>query len=442
MLKKISAYNYKSWKELKDLTLGKVTLLFGENSSGKTSIIQLLLLLKQTVDSFDRAQPLNLGTRESLVELGLYEDMIYAHDKLLPLKLELAWETLPKENYPKDTAQIELEFNYISDSIRVKRTKLCLGQICAELRRTGQKGAYQLFRNGESVVELGQTKDLAPIKCYGFPSPATQMYPELSDLSLAVEDFASRIYYLGPLRVRPQREYLWSGSAPEGVGRSGETAIQAILANIVERAASKKAVKEKISDLVLSAETWLKKMQLATSFEVQQIRGTRQYKAVLTVPDLNYEANVADVGIGVSQVLPVVILAHFAPPGSIIILEQPELHLHPSVQAILAELFFEVSAQRNIQFIVETHSEYLLTRLQRRLAERQSGELTEKDVKLYVCKKAEKQSVIDSLKLDENGRIMNWPPHFFGDTVSDREAIMRAYIRKRKERQGDKQAND
>jgi len=432
MLTTISATNYKSWKSLDNLSLGAVTLLFGENSSGKTSIIQLLLLLKQTVESYDRAQPLNLGARESLVELGLYDDIIYSHANTLPLEFSLKWKTVKKDNKSED-ASIDLKFKNISNTIRVMTMKITLGNVTAELRRTGEKGAYELFKNGECNTKLGSTKDLAPIKCYGFPPIVTQLDPELNDLSLAVEEFISRIYYLGPLRVRPQREYLWSGSAPEGVGRSGETAIQAILANVVERAAVKKSERLEIPDLVLSAEKWLKNMNLATSFKVDRIKGTRQYKVILKVPKFNYEANVSDVGIGVSQVLPVVILAHFAPPGSIIVLEQPELHLHPSVQALLSDMFFELASTRNIQFIVETHSEYLLTRLQRRLAERTIDDLTEVDVKLNVCRIMETESIVESLIIDEYGRIKNWPPNFFGDTVSDREAIMRAYVRKKRD---------
>lgn len=433
MLKQIYAENFRSWEKLNSIDLGKVTLFFGENSSGKTSIIKLILLLKQTVESYDRAQPLNLGTRDSLVELGLYEELIYSHDTKLFLKFGIKWE-IPKLKDNNNFAFIDLEFRYISNSIRVASTNIGLEDLDnkvtnAKLTR-GTRGGYELFINGRTETELGMTKDLAPIKCYGFPPLATQLYPKLNDLSLAVDQLAKRIYYLGPLRVSPEREYLWSGSAPEGVGRSGETAIQAVLANIFERRSLKKSERDKLPDLVAATDRWLKKMNLADSFEVKQISG-RQYKAVLNVPDFHFSANVADVGVGVSQVLPIVILAHFVPEGSIIILEQPELHLHPSVQAVLAEFFYEISHERNIQFIIETHSEYLLTRLQRRLAERKSGELSEEEVKLYVCRREKDHSEIDRLHLDDSGRIINWPPHFFGDTVTDKEAIMRAYIQKR-----------
>lgn len=439
MIKKLRIHNFKSWKKLDDLTLGKVTLLFGENSSGKTSLIQLLLMLKQTAESYDRAQPLNLGTQESFVELGLYEDIIYSHDVKLPLSFRIDWEA-PSTSalavvLPKDvSAYLDVAFSYASNSIRVSRMELGLEEISdifhtgwttAALTRT-QRGGYALTVNGQPETDLGSTRDLTPIKCYGFPPLATQSYPQLNELSLAVEQLTRRIYYLGPLRVSPAREYVWAGSAPEGVGRSGETAIQAILANIFERKALK-SERDKLSNLIVETDNWLKRMKLADSFDVKPIGG-RQYKVVVNVPGFPITANVADVGIGVSQVLPVIVLSYFVPTGSIIILEQPELHLHPSVQAVLAEFFYEVSIKRNIQFIVETHSEHLLTRLQRRLAERNYGEYTEKDVKLYVSRRVGSRSEISELEMDAFGKILNWPPHFFGDTVSDREAIMKAYL--------------
>lgn len=440
MIKKLRIRNFKSWKKLDDLKLGKVTLLFGENSSGKTSLIQLLLMLKQTAESYDRAQPLNLGTQESFVELGLYEDIIYSHDGRLPLSFRIDWEA-PSDLFQgtllaRDiSAYLDVTFSYASSSIRVSRMEIGLeeemdarseGWTTATLTRT-QRGGYGLTVNDKPAAGLGSTRNLTPIKCYGFPPLATQSYPRLNELSLAVEQLARRIYYLGPLRVSPAREYVWAGSAPEGVGRSGETAIQAILANMFERKALKKSERDEVSDLIVETGNWLKRMKLADSFDVKPIGG-RQYKVEVNAPGFPISANVADVGVGVSQVLPVIVLSHFVPTGSIIILEQPELHLHPSVQAVLAEFFYEVSIKRNIQFIVETHSEHLLTRLQRRLAERNNWEYTERDVKLYVSQRGESHSEISELQLDASGRILNWPLHFFGDTVSDREAIMKAYL--------------
>ncbi len=429
MLTSLSIGNFKSWEKLNKLPLGKVTILFGENSSGKTSLIQSLLLLKQTAESYDRAQPLNLGTRETYVDLGMYEDLIYGHDLKKNLSFGFDWlEPNGKE------IKLSTSFSYRNNALCVINLTMEYESMIASLIR-GQRGAYEFSFQGGSEqegVKLGKNKELAPIKFYGFPKLVTQKYPELSDLSLKVEELAAKIYYLGPLRVQSSREYTWSGSAPEGVGKTGVTAIQAILAREFERKAMKKVDKESIIDIEASTQKWLQKLGLADTFAIQSVGNSRQYKAVIKTPDYKYEANVLDVGVGVSQVLPIIILAHYAPQGSIILLEQPEIHLHPLAQANLAEMFFELAQERNIQFIVETHSEHLLTRLQRRVAERQADEMTNEDIKLYVCKRNKQVSIIEKLGFDEDGRIKNWPPNFFGDTLSDREAIMRAFIKKRK----------
>jgi predicted ATPase len=426
MLTSLSIGNFKSWEKLDNLSLGKVTLLFGENSSGKTSLIQSLLLLKQTAESYDRAQPLNLGTRETYVDLGMYEDLIYGHELKRMLSFGFDW-TEPNGEKTK----LSTSFSYRNNALCVINLTMEHERITTSLTR-GPRGAYEFSFKGQKDTKLGKTKELAPIKFYGFPKLVTQKYPELSDLSLKVEELASRIYYLGPLRVQSAREYTWSGSAPEGVGKTGVTAVQAILARAFEREAMKRADKESIIDIEASTQKWLKKLGLADTFAIESIGNSRQYKAVIKTPDYEHEANVLDVGVGVSQVLPIIILAHYAPKGSIILLEQPEIHLHPLAQANLAEMFFEVAQERDIQFIIETHSEHLLTRLQRRVAEGQDGKMTNEDIKLYVCKRNKQVSTIEKLDFDEDGRIKNWPPNFFGDTLSDREAIMRAFINKRK----------
>lgn len=82
-----------------------------------------------------------------------------------------------------------------------------------------------------------------------------------------------------------------------------------------------------------------------------------------------------DVGFGISQVLPVLVQCFYAPEGSIILIEQPEIHLHPNAQSTLADVMIDVinskenGTDRDIQLVIETHSEHFLRRLQRRIAE-------------------------------------------------------------------------
>jgi predicted ATPase len=96
MLTKLSLHRFKSWKSINDMRLAPITGLFGTNSSGKSSLIQFFLMLKQTVESPDRSQVLNLGDERSLVSLGTFHDAIHQHEKAGRLKSQLSW-TLPNE---------------------------------------------------------------------------------------------------------------------------------------------------------------------------------------------------------------------------------------------------------------------------------------------------------------------------------------------------------
>lgn len=153
------------------------------------------------------------------------------------------------------------------------------------------------------------------------------------------------------------------------------------------------------------------------------------------------EVNLSDVGFGVSQVLPVIVQCYYAPNNSTIILEQPELHLHPNAQTGLADLFLDVidsqssdRTPRNIQLLVESHSEHFLNRLQRRIAEDQTGGLQEK-VKLYFCSNEKGESKIEELRLNEYGQIENWPKDFFGDPLGEVLEREEASSKKREKKQ-------
>jgi predicted ATPase len=138
------------------------------------------------------------------------------------------------------------------------------------------------------------------------------------------------------------------------------------------------------------------------------------------------EAFLTDVGFGVSQVLPALVLLYYVPEGSIILMEQPEIHLHPSVQSGLADVILQVSKQRNLQVIVESHSEHLLQRFQRRVAE-ESYSVDE--LKLYFCDIQQGESKLIDLKLNEYGEIENYPDNFFGDEMAEIAATRRASLK-------------
>ena len=145
------------------------------------------------------------------------------------------------------------------------------------------------------------------------------------------------------------------------------------------------------------------------------------------------EVSLPEVGFGVSQVLPVIVECFSVPRRSIVIFEQPEVHLHPRVQADLADLFVDAiraregGAARGCQFIIESHSEHFLRRLQRRIAEE---ELSSEDAALYFVHTEGTQARIEQLDVARFGNIKNGPEHFFGDEMGDLVARSEAQARR------------
>jgi predicted ATPase len=179
----------------------------------------------------------------------------------------------------------------------------------------------------------------------------------------------------------------------------------------------------------------LTEMGLIEEFKVNSISEQRQeYEVKVRVKGSKDWVDLPDVGFGISQVLPVLVQCFYAPPGSIILMEQPEIHLHPNAQSALADVMIDVinskenGADRNIQLIIETHSEHFLRRLQRRIAE---DTIPQEKVSAYFADITKTPSTLESLKIDSYGNIRNWPENFFGDEMGDIMEQAKAAMKKR-----------
>jgi predicted ATPase len=122
------------------------------------------------------------------------------------------------------------------------------------------------------------------------------------------------------------------------------------------------------------------------------------------------------------------VLCSYVPEGSVVLLEQPEIHLHPSVQAGLADVLVETVRSRGVQVIVESHSEYLLQRLQRRIAEQA---VSPDEAALYFCDIEKGESALRELDVDIFGNIRDWPRDFFGDSLGELAAMTEAAARRK-----------
>ena len=449
MLKHLEVTNFKAWHRLR-MPFGNVTGLFGENSSGKSSVLQFLLLLKQTKNATDRGLVLDFGGPGELVNLGRYQDLVHRGVDQADIAWTLNWdlESPLKIGDPmgRRTAVL-MEGNNLQAGARVglKGPDLTARQLRYRFAETDfvidqseeSSGSFNLTSEGLHSLKFirNQGRGWAlpgPVKTHLFPDQARTYYQNTSFLSqfeTAYEALIDRMFYLGPLREHPQREYRWSGASPADVGPRGERSVDAILAATarnerinLEPRYWKKSFQEMIA-------YWLHELGLIDSFEVREIApASSLYQACVRKSRGSPETLLTDVGFGVSQVLPVIVLLYYVPEGSIVLMEQPEIHLHPSVQSGLADVMLAVARRRRVQIIVESHSEHLLRRFQRRAAE---GNISSSDMKLYFVSNSDGAAVLNDLQLNEWGQIENWPEHFFGDEMGEVAAISKASLERR-----------
>jgi predicted ATPase len=278
----------------------------------------------------------------------------------------------------------------------------------------------------------------SPEKFYRFTDRTLLRYQNadfLAEFALETERLLNQFYYLGPLRSHPRRVYQWSGDTPPDVGLQGESAIAALLAATQEGRKLNRGKRQRTKAFDAFVAEWLVELGVISSFAVKPVaKGRKEYEVLVRTHPGTPEVKLTDVGFGVSQVLPALVQAFYAPPGSVVWMEQPEIHLHPQVQANLADAFisavqaWENSQPRGMQLIVESHSEHFLTRLQRRVAEQQ---IAPSDVAIYFVRREDDQAAIEELRLDDEGEIVNWPENFFGDEMGDVAARVRAAMDRR-----------
>lgn len=454
MLTEIQVKNFKAWKDTGKVRLAPLTVIFGGNSSGKSSLGHLLLALKQTVDINDRKRALHLGDETSLIDLGTFTDCIHGHNLADSLQFSLRWKTPHTLDIHNSLSPTE---SYKGDELSLEAT--------LRADKAGQpqvtETEYNMYSDGESVLKVVHSRsgsggkiDSSPLKLvhaqgrkwpaeppekfYRFSDRTILRYQNadfLTEFALEAERVLDDVYYLGPLRSPPRRFYQWSGDSPLDVGPEGEFAIPALLSAASEGRTLNRGRRRSLQKFDEFIASWLVDLGVIAEFRVVPVaKGRKEYEVLVKTHSKAPEVKLTDVGFGVSQVLPALVQAFYAPKGATVWMEQPEIHLHPKAQTVLADAFisaihsWEDGAPRGTQLIIETHSEHFLNRLQRRVAEEI---VSPEDVAIYFVDNKRGVAQIDELKLDEFGEITNWPKDFFGDEMEDVAARTLAAIDRR-----------
>lgn len=489
MWKNFKISNFKAFRNLQEVPLAPITLIYGPNSGGKSSIIQALLLLKQTIQSEQEDE--TLISRGKLVDLGSFAALVHQHDTTLPLIFELSFTSCVKEisttditvrlefkgeprregvsrarlhevflrfsNKQKTTVAFSLKAqkhpslqkiprfstflfhleNYKTPKEDIGRSdtalRLTTEQVVDDVNQQGHKNAVgwvRLFRSKDLVQwaeGMVRNKDLLQdyvfCSCQKFfPMLALPMaengkkekwqftaeFPFALPFSLVHGAFRA-VSSLGAFRQPLKRISFQPGGNPSAVGPRGENVAALLLQN-----------RGRLNEHL---DRWLKRFQIPYSMDVKaggdEIVGDLAY---LTLVDDRTSTRVMgpDVGFGIGQLLPLLVKG-LTSKNEVICIEQPETHLHPRLQADLGDFFMEnagielgsgkTGPHWKNQWIIETHSETLILRLQKHI---RKGRIRAEDIAVLYVEPGSAGSRILHLRLDQSGEFMDeWSDGFF-----------------------------
>lgn len=454
MLTAFSVTHFKSVRDSGKICINPLTIFIGPNNSGKSSLLQVLLALKQTIESRGIENPFSTGGRSSYVtqkrdyiDLGRYEDFIFLNDKKRDLSFNLYFEIDSpdkdfildenrKESQRKMNIETESVLSYEKDRIYLKT--FILNWDGKTLTFKSPTDIEQNFMDEGVLSEVLERLEISPLymkkKFYYVPSSSFYLsyklflsYYEIEKGIVAERGVSEEIIrinqiltafqqeitatfekllYLGPLREYPQRYYFVSDENVLDVGIKGEKAVEVLFVS-----------KSTSGEIFQKANSWFKNLGLG---ELSFKRFESFLALTISHPTMRkgsqpLKVNIASMGFGASQILPLIVEGFYAPENAVILIEQPEIHLHPQLQAEIGDLLIDI-AKTGKRLIIETHSEHLLLRIQRRVAE----ELIDADdVAVYYFEQTENGTKITALELDEFGRFTNWPTGFFEEDLTE-----------------------
>jgi predicted ATPase len=431
---------FKCFADSGDVRVAPLTVVVGRNSSGKSSLIQSLLLLKQTIESPAYGNTINF--KGPYYEAGGYKEVVHHHNTAQSMTIEFGFRFLPIT--PAD-AYLHLLKGSPSDDpsceIGVVRLKISpIESYSAQIKEIeihvegGPDFSLDYVQPpdktpGKWLIKSPQTprfvgvSGLSPFGSSMFPTiwAERQVQNQESHVPESGDAFVGNLFLgnldvilrnirlMGPFRDRPKRRYEFSGGDFSDLGLAGENTIDALIADTKNNKNTHSAIVK-----------WLKEAKLATGFSLVPSTDPGSYQVQFKIGPT--EANFADVGFGLSQVLPVLVQGLRTPKHAMFICQQPELHLHPDGAVALADFFVSLVNQDK-QVFVETHSEHLLLGIRRILAEEKNKEkplITKDQVSLlYVDDSKPGESTVRPLELDEDMNVVNWPEGFMDQATQE-----------------------
>ena len=463
---KISINNFKSIGSIANYEIQPLTILSGTNSSGKSSFIQLLLLFKQTMELGSTEFPLVLDGK--LYPIRDYLDILNSNAKGNRLKVELVFNKSELDKYKNSH---EISFYDVFDGydlsigfeFDVKDSKIYVSEFEVKFIILGINKPKQYLRvinnstsfDIETNVAIFSNPDLYEMQGHfkirginytafiplGYsieyddnPGVIDGENFKLEGIKSILKDFFSSMNYIGPSRDEPKEEYRTTGNFST-VGTHGE-----YMAEVFEKLSNNPAKYITITEeneaisfseqqgMFLDAVKYWMCQRFNLCADIYSKKIADSY-VIFVKSATGVESTIRHVGFGISQILPIIVEGLRLLPGEILVLEQPEIHLHPKVQSQIFDFLISI-VQQGKKVILETHSDHLITRLRRRIAEDSSNTLGDKIVLTFV-EPSTCDLIFRNIGIDDFGGLDYFPDDFIEKADVELKAILKAQMKKR-----------
>jgi predicted ATPase len=419
LFKSLALKNFKCFEEV-EVEFAPITLLTGANSSGKSSLIYSLLAMLQT-EQF----PFYLSPNGKYVDMGSFVEMVSFQNKNCFEILVQSYDILGEAvNYKSEWIKSK---NNILPIINRLSAQISDWNILIDKSTSNNKYLLNIFlKVEEDEADLFEFMSSHSPKMYGnmkkhvdkengnvFSKIENQEFNSIEEIIsfIQLSAYTLRDYlednirtlndnfnYLGSFRLPPERTYYQKAKAKEKVGVNGEGYIDQIIEWEETNPEKFKELNEIMAEL-----------ELIQSIQSEKMKGGR-FELTVKTKENSTSASLTDVGFGISQFLPLIVADLQLPETSCLALSQPEIHLHPKIQALFGNYLAKQINKSPKQYIVETHSEYLLNRIRLLLVK---GEIKPEDVRIYYFENDGIKSVIHNVEFTIDGQIKGAPDGFF-----------------------------
>lgn len=400
MINKISFKNYKIFKKTQILEIKPITVLIGKNNSGKSAVLKLPTLIEGALD------------RKNVEAFNLNNDGVSIGDEYKDIVYGKQFKAVGLELYQKKA--LSKEFDFLKTDVFIDSEK---GFPVIETWKCNDVYDLEKLDNDNYLNSI--TGKVHQVNFKGITLEKLDFFDEM----LPVEDYQLPFFqlktdFIGGLRQKPKKNYEYSKTKSKS-GIDGSNLYDFLIED-------SQTTDKKYFKLVSN---WLKEKFEGWELKIEFDGHKKEIPAIIELTNNNLDINITQTGMGISQVLPLIIRAYKPSiEKELIIIEEPESHLHPYAHAQIAQLFVEsIKDDENKNYLIETHSQNFVLRLRRLVAE---GELSNKDIAIYYVDFDEElnESKLSKIYIDDKGGVEWWPEGVFGETSLESRAIYNAQL--------------